>query len=101
MWNILFKSFQDLPSVTVHRTEDIPINFFLVLNLVSGTLAPFIGWLADVRFGRYEIIKFGSLSILASILFYFELLIGVGSTLTTVLYSVAVAVQGVGGICFI
>ena len=80
----------------------ISIQFYLVLNLVSFALAPVIGWLADVRFGRYEIIKFGSvISFLTSILYYFELLIGEGSTLTTVLYSVAVAVQSICSACFI
>ena len=55
-----------------------------VTNMNSGTiscitgslLAPVIGWLADVKFGRYEIIKFGSLvSFLVSILFYLEIFI--------------------------
>ena len=46
---------------------------------------------ADVRFGRYEVIKFGSIvSFLASILYYFAIITGGGdSTLSNVLLSVA------------
>ena len=61
---------------------------------LSYSFAPLIGWLADVRFGRYEVIKFGSIvSFLASILFYFAMFAGESvSTLSTVLYSVAIVI---------
>ena len=61
---------------------------------VSYSLAPLIGWLADVRFGRYEVIKFGSIaSFLASILYYFAMFTGGGdSTLSYVLWSVAIVI---------
>ena len=40
-------------------------------QFVSGVFAPLIGWLADVKIGRYETIKFGSLvSFIGSIFFY-------------------------------
>ena len=62
-------------------------------------LAPLVGWLADVRFGRYEMIKFGSLvSFLASILYYFVLL--TTSTLSNVLFSAAVNIIGLCGSCY-
>ena len=54
------------------------------------------GWL---RFGRYEMIKFGSLiSFLASILYYFALL--TTSTLSTVLFSAAVVIINLSGSCY-
>ena len=58
---------------------------------LSYSFAPFIGWLADVGFGRYEVIKFGSIaSFLASLLYYFAMFAGESaSTLSTVLYSIA------------
>ena len=58
---------------------------------LSSTFAPLIGWLADVRFGRYEVIKFSSIVyFLASILYYFAMFAGESvSTLSTVLYSIA------------
>ena len=52
---------------------------------LSSTFAPLIGWLADVRFGRYEVIKFSSIVyFLASILYYFAMFAGESvSTLST------------------
>ena len=32
-----------------------------IFSLVSKLLAPLVGWFADVKFGRYEMIKFGTL----------------------------------------
>ena len=62
-------------------------------------LAPLVGWLADVRFGRYEMIKFGSLvSFLASILYYFALL--TTSTLSNVLFSTAIVIINLGASCY-
>ena len=58
-----------------------------------------IGWLADVRFGRYEMIKFGSLvSFPASILYYFALL--TSSTLSNVLFSTAAVIINFGVSCY-
>ena len=97
MWSILIKFSENLS--IVYRVK---VDFYLTINLVSlAGVAPIIGWLADVRFGRYEIIKFGSLiSFASSILFYLEFLNGEGSTLTTVLYSVALIVLFIGSACF-
>ena len=71
--------------------------FVLYISIfISYSFAPFIGWLADVRFGRYEVIKFGSIaSFLTSILYYFGMLHVTGGsvfTLSTVLYSVAIVI---------
>ena len=65
---------------------------------LSYSFAPLIGWLADVRFGRYEVIKFGSIaSFLASILYYIAMLTGGGdSILSIVLLSVATVVVSFG-----
>ena len=62
-------------------------------------------WLADVRFGRYEVIKFGSIvSFLAYILYYFVMLSRGGdstlSTLSTVLWSVANVIASFGSTCY-
>ena len=68
----------------------------------SFSFAPFIGWLADVRFGRYKVIKFGSIvSFLGSILYYFTMLTGGGdSILSTVLSSLAIVIVGFGSTCY-
>ena len=70
---------------------------------LSYSFAPLIGWLADVRFGRYEVIKFGSIaSFLVSILYYIAMLTGGGdSTLSNVLWSVATVVVSFGFICYL
>ena len=75
---------------------------FYTSNLLSCFCAPLIGWLADVRFGRYEVIKFGSFSsFLASILCYFALFTeGDDSTLSTVLSSVATIIISLGFTCY-
>ena len=54
-----------------------PVNLIAISSLtVSSFLAPLLGWLADVRFGRYEMIKFGMLvSFFVSILFYLAVFI--------------------------
>ena len=44
-----------------------------LLTFLSFIFAPLIGWLADVRFGRYEVIKFGG-----HLLYYFALFNGGG-----------------------
>ena len=76
----------------------VSISIFAILSVVSkAILAPFVGWLADVRFGRYEIIKFGSLILFfISMLFYLQHFIGEGPTLIAVL-SLS---QGIGDACF-
>ena len=102
VWNILFIFSHDIHSVSlVEVSPQINDIVYLLSSFLSIILAPFVGWLADVRFGRYELVKFGSiLSFLTSIIFYLELLIGQGLAYT-VLYSVAVAVQSIGLACYV
>ena len=51
--------------------------FISVTKCLSLLLAPLVGLLADVKFGRYEIIKTGSLvAFFASLFHYFALLLG-------------------------
>ena len=55
----------------------------LVSKLLSFLLAPFLGWLADVKFGRYKVQKFGSfVMFFATIFYYFALYTGVGCIVT-------------------
>ena len=78
-------------------------------QFVSGIFAPLIGWFADVKIGRYETIKFGSLvSFIGSIFFYFALsgvhklvlFTGNFSTLSRVLLSVSVVLVSLGNAAF-
>ena len=55
----------------------VNIHFLRISQVVSFLLAPFVGWLADFKIGRYEIIRFGSIiSFSASIFCYFALFTG-------------------------
>ena len=92
-WGLLAYLILPIANRTVYFTSTFLSYFF----------APFIGWLADVRFGRYEVIKFASfVSFLASILYYFAMFTaseGV-SILSTVLSSVATVIVSFGFTCY-
>ena len=98
VWYLLF----------IFSTNELRVNAFrkfgntgilLASECVAYCFAPLVGWLADVKFGRYEMIKFGSfISFLASILYYFALL--TTSTLSDVLFSGAVIITNLGGTCY-
>ena len=86
--------------------QDYPNNIESVVSasvFFSYSFAPLVGWLADVRFGRYEVIKFGSLALfLASILYYFAMVtIGGASTLSNVFLSLAIVIGGFGYTCYL
>ena len=89
MWEVLFKlSFGLLIGNRVMTLDSV---FISVTKSLSLFLAPFVGLLADVRFGRYEIIKTGSLvAFFASLFHYCALLLGEdASLLKTLLFCAA------------
>ena len=86
--------------------QDYPNNIESVVSasvFFSFSFAPLVGWLADVKFGRYKVIKFGSLaSFLASILYYIAMVtIGGASTLSNVFLSLAIVIAGFGYTCYL
>ena len=86
--------------------QDYPNNIESVVSasvFFSFSFAPLVGWLADVKFGRYKVIKFGSLALfLASILHYFAMVtIGGASTLSNVFLSLAIVIAGFGYTCYL
>ena len=96
MWQALFTFSWSL-------IQFLPISIvYLISIFLSFCFAPLIGWLADVRFGRYKIIKFGSIaSFLATILYYFAVITGGGdSTLSNVLSTVACTIVCFGLSCY-
>ena len=75
-----------------------PKNLTVISSIIASFLAPLLGWLADVRFGRYEIIKFGSLvSFSVSILFYLAVFI---EGLTSIFSIASVVIAHFGTACF-
>ena len=96
---VLFTFFWDAIQAYPHNI----ITVICASVVVSYSFAPLVGWLADVRFGRYEVIKFGSIaSFLASILYYFAMITGVGvTTVSNVLLSLAIIIAGFGRTCYL
>ena len=88
MWEILF-TFSWSTLLVNQAGNDLT----MISKLVSNLLAPFFGWLADVKFGRYNTLMFSTIvSFLASMFLYFALIIGEGvSTLGNMLLFVATA----------
>ena len=78
------------------------VTIFYTSVFLSYSSAPIIGWLADVKFGRYKVIVFGSIaSFLASILFYIAMVtIEDDSTLSNVLSYIAFVIVRFGATCY-
>ena len=98
MWQTFFTLSSGILSfVPTHNKIVLVTSMFF-----SYFFAPLIGWLADVRFGRYETIKFVSFtSFLASILYFFTMITGRGyTTLSTALLSLAIVINNFGFICY-
>ena len=63
--------------------------------------APIIGWLTDVKFGRYKVIVFGSIaSFLASILYYVAMVTKDDSTMSNVLLYITFVIVRFGATCY-
>ena len=66
VWTTLFKFaisvlLLSMEVIMTHATSNrVPPIIFLIISQVSLLLAPFIGWFADVKIGRYEVIKFAA-----------------------------------------
>ena len=100
MWEVLFKlSFGLLIGNKVVTLDNI---FISVTKCLSLLLAPLVGLLADAKFGRYEIIKTGSLvAFFASLLYYFTLLSGEdASLLKSWLFCAATILVCFGDTCY-
>ena len=101
VWLALFSVSWSLLVYTIFTANRVVL---YISTFLSFTFAPLIGWLADVRFGRYEVLKFGSIaSFLASIilLYYFAMFTGGGdSTLSNVLLLITIGIASFGFICY-
>ena len=100
MWEMLFKlSFGLLTGNSL-----LDYVFMSIMKSLSLLLAPLVGLLADVKFGRYEIIKTGSLiSFFACLFYYFALMVGEDASLgktETVLYCAATILICLGDTCY-
>ena len=98
MWHFLF-SFSWRLLVYIPTADAVVFNISMFLSF---TLAPLVGLFADVKYGRYEVLKLGTIvSFLASILYYFAMFTEKNnSTLSAVLSSVAIIIGGFGYTCY-
>ena len=100
VWYVLFTFSSNLLTIVLFR--NVSTTAFYTSSLLSYCLAPLIGWFADIKFGRYEIIKFGSAaSFFAGILYYFAMIsVKSNFTLTKVLSSLAIAIINFAIVCY-
>ena len=100
VWQVLFAFSWSLLVADVNTALDS--DFVSASLILSFCCAPLIGWLADVKFGRYEVIKIGSLaSFFASIFVYFAITTGGATTgIGNVLMSVATTIVCFGFSCY-
>ena len=100
MWEALFSFSSSVLSATAPFLN-VTI-YYSTLFLVSYSSAPIIGWLADVKFGRYKMILFGSIaSSLVSILYYAVMVTSENnSTVSKVLLYIVFAVVRFGATCY-
>ena len=100
VWEMLFKlSFGLIVESKVMILDDI---FTSITKCLSLLLAPLVGLLADVKYGRYEVIKAGSLvSFLACLFYYFALLSSDdASVLKTLFFCAATILVCIGDTCY-
>ena len=99
-WYILF-SFAQYMLIYLKYSE---LSYYIVnsSSLITSLSAPFIGWLADVKIGRYDMIKFGAFApFLASIMYFFSLFTAFSlPLLSTLLYYAVNALVNIGDACF-
>ena len=87
-----------LSVIVLYTSIFVPPTLTAISLIVGSLLAPLLGWLADVKFGRYEIIKFGSLTWFSgSILFFLAVII---EGLRNVFSIAAVVTAHFGATCF-
>ena len=95
MWQVMSTfSFGILMHWSLHRFDQVSSLFSIIFT-------PFLTWFADVKFGRYEVIKFGTLvSFFAGILLYLTLYFAKEHLLKSILYLFAVAIVRFGSACY-
>ena len=98
IWQVLF--------IFSHFIHEVQARGFsppaMILSNIISILSPiFVLWLADKTFGRYEVVKFGSIiSFSASVFFYLTFIFENCFFLSTVCFSGLLITLGIGNTCF-
>ena len=97
---VLLLTWQAFFSLSSGILVTIDTNIYVTIpSLVAALFAPLLGWLADVKFGRYEMIMFSSLSsVIASMVFFLALF--AAGTLLKALTSVTITILCFCTMCF-
>ena len=98
MWQVLFTFSWSILSYTRH--EDLNDDFLFIVKFLAFCCAPVVGWFADVKFGRYEVVKFGSMASFSASIFYFFALV-VNGALSKYLFSAAIFVCSFTVACYL
>ena len=99
VWEGLFSFSVGLLQICRFVFLRVDLQFLRISQMLSLLLAPFVGWLADFKIGRYEIIRFGSIiSFSAAIFYYFALFTGGASC--SVLSMAGTVLVMLGSTCF-
>ena len=106
-WQVLFvfaHHLFDLSKLIVLASNDNGFHLhhllLLLANFSFAILAPFTGWLADVKLGRYKVVLFGTLISFGSVMVFFgglhikDLMVG------KVLLGMGILLEGLGNACF-
>ena len=107
VWEVLFAFSLGLPGnrfiVPSHSSTGFLRLFHYPFSFLSSLIAPLIGFLADVKFGRYEMIKIGSLASFFGYVFSFlmNLLSQFSSIATVVLFPVQFMLLSIGQSCYL
>ena len=102
---LAWQVFYSFSWIILIETKSVHLNFTFISisNYFSLILAPFIGWLADVKFGRYAVVQFGSLLTFLTSIFYFIALFAADesySTINKIFLSLSLLATNFGYSCF-
>ena len=105
IWQMLFTFYHDLVIFDeLLVLTGIPlIGVVLIPNIgyASLLLSPIIGWLADVKLGRYKSILYASMgSFISSIIYSVGLMLDTSSNTSKVVFTTAITVNSISSACF-
>ena len=105
IWQMVFTFYHDLVIFDeILLLTDIPllgVTIIPSIGYASLLLSPIVGWLADVKLGRYKVILYASMgSFISSIIYSVGLILDTSSDTSKVLFTTAIMVNSVSSACF-
>ena len=103
IWQMLFTFYHYL---VIFDELFVPTDFssvgVIIIPNIGYALSPIVGWLADVKLGRYKVIIYASMgSFISSILYSVGLIIlDISSDTSKVLFTTAISINSISRVCF-